>query len=266
MDCCFDSLAYAGAPDTSPCPQAFDLPERIAELDALNASGREDEAQARLELWLAEARSVGDWRAELSLLSELLGQYRRSLDSKKGLLTVEAALALIRAHGLGSTLSGATVMLNAATTLKCFGQAAASLPIFEHVCRVYAARLDPGDYRFAGLYNNMALSCADAGDAESAERCYKLALQVLETCGEQGNDAAVTLCNMAELYDGLDAEDPRIGDCIERAWQALCSPTLPRDGYHAFTLSKCAPCFDRLGFFLYAREARERVRAIYERT
>ena len=38
---------------------------------------------------------------------------------------------------------------------------------------------------------------------------------------------------------------------------------LPRDGYHAFTISKCAPAFDHLGYFLYAKELKERAAKIY---
>ena len=53
---------------------------------------------------------------------------------------------------------------------------------------------------------------------------------------------------------------------MEQAWEHLNNPALPRDGYHAFTISKCAPSFDYLGFFLYAKELKERAKAIYEGT
>lgn len=266
MHCCFDSSAYTAAPDTAPCPAALNVPELVGKLDRLYSSGREAEAGAQLEEWLCAARSGGDWRSELSVLSELLGQYRRSGESEKAQAAVDAALELIRVHGMGSTVSGATVMLNAATTLKCFAQAAESLPIFAHVCRVFSAKLDPTDYRFAGLYNNMALSCADTGDIDGAERYFKLAMQVISSCEHPENDMAVTLCNMAELYSRRDSEDLRIERCLEAAWKKLSSPTLPQDGYHAFTASKCAPCFDYFGFFLYAKELRERAKKIYEGT
>lgn len=263
MDCCFDSAAFTGVPDTAPCPTVLNVPELIGTLDGLYAAGRETEAGARLEGWLHDARIGGDWRSELTVLSELLGQYRRSGEQEKGLAAVDAALELIRAHGMGSTVSGATVMLNAATTLKCFSRAAQSLPIFAHVCRVFAAKLDPGDYRFAGLYNNMALSCADTGDIDGAERYFELAMQVISACEHPENDMAVTLCNMAEMYGRRDSEDRRVEQCLESAWGKLNAPTLPRDGYHAFTVSKCAPCFDYFGFFIYAKELRERAENIY---
>lgn len=264
--CCFDSSVYRGIPDAEPCRDPIDVPGVIRELDGLYNAGREKEALPLLERWRDEARSRGDWRGELSMLSELLGYHRRDGDREKAMAAVNAALDLIRIHRMGATVSGATVLLNAATTLKCFGRARESLPIFEHVARVYRDNLDPGDYRFGGLYNNMGLSYADAEEPERAEQCFLLALQVIARCKDPGNELAVTCCNLAELLDKQDPEDPRIGEYMEKAWEHLNDPTLPRNGYHAFTVSKCIPCFDYFGYFLYVKELRERVEAIYAGT
>lgn len=261
--CPFDAAAYTGAPDSAPCPVSLPVREVIQVLDGFYAQGRETEAEGFLEAWRQKARDGGDWRAELTFTNELLGQYRRSANGEKGLAAVDQALALIRCHRMGETLSGATVMLNAATTMKCFGRAAESIPVFRHVCRVFAAKLDPMDYRFAGLYNNMALSCADVADYEQAGQYFALALKIMERCENPGNDMAVTCCNLAELYDKQDPEDPRIGECMERAWSLLNDPSLPRDGYHAFTISKCAPSFDYFGYFLYSGALKERAAKIY---
>lgn len=261
--CCFDAREYTGVPDTRPCPRALDVPEVIKELDALYENGRDSQTERFLEAQREKASLAGDWRGELSMLSELMGQYCRSKNKEKGLKSVEDGLRLIREHNLGQTLSGATVMLNAATTMKCFGQTEASIPVFSHVCRVYAQNLDPMDYRFAGLYNNMALSCADAGRYEEAERYYQLAMKIMSKLPAGENEIAVTLCNLAELYDRQDHEDMRIGQCMERAWEVLNTPGLPRDGYHAFNIAKCAPSFDYFGYFLWAKELKERAEKIY---
>lgn len=266
MHCCFDASEYTGVPDREPCSHPLDVPAAIRELDALYAAQRESEAQSFLEGKRAEAVSLGDWRGELSMLSELLGQYRRSMDEQKGLAAVDDALEIIKAHGMGRTVSGATVLLNAATTLGCFGAHADALPLFRHVSRVYSDSLDPRDYRFAGLYNNMAQSLAAVGDPEGAEEMFRAAVAIMEKLPGGQNEIAVTLCSMAELYDGADPEDPRIAACLEQAWAALDDPALPRDGYYAFMASKCLPVFDRLGFFLYAADLKERIAKIHERT
>ena len=116
--CCFDAREYTGVPDPRPCPRALDVPQVIQELDALYEQGRESEAERFLEEKREKAALAGDWRGELSMLSELMGQYRRSKNEEKGLMAVEDGLRLIREHNMGQTLSGATVMLNAATTMK----------------------------------------------------------------------------------------------------------------------------------------------------
>ena len=264
--CCFDASQYTGIPDSRPVSNPVSVPDIIAGLDELNNSGREADGMAYLEQWLSVCRSRGDWRAELSVLNELLGQYRRRNEREKGLQTVNAVLELLRAHCMGSTVSGATILLNAATTMKCFQMAKESIPIFRHVSRVYAGHLDPHDYRFAGLYNNMALSYADTGETENAEKYFHLAIRLLEHCTAPQNDIAVTWCNLAELYEKGNPEDPRIDSCLEKAWENLSASELPHDGYHAFTITKCAPSFDHFGYFLYAAELKKRAKEIYERS
>lgn len=257
--CIFDTSQYTGTPDAAPCPHALSVPLLIQELDALYEKGCQAEAGALLLRSLEKTREHADWRSELSVLSELLGYYRRTGEADKGLQAVNDALALVRAHRMGCTVSGATVLLNAATTLKAFGYAAESILIFTHVARVYADNLDPTDYSFAGLYNNMALSYDDIGETESAERYFRLALNVLERIGGLESEAAVTWCNMADMYGRRDPEDSRIEKCMESAWACLQVPELRMDGYAAFNISKCIPAFDYYGYFLYAGELRERM-------
>ena len=261
--CCFDCTQYTGTPDSEACPKAVDVPAALHRADALKGKGREAEAEELLKRLRGQARAAGDWRSELSLTSELLGMYRHTGEAEAALQDSGALLSALREHRLGSTVSGATMMLNTATTMCVFGLKEESIPIFEHVSRVYRDNLDPSDYRFAGLYNNMALSYQAVGDGANAEHCFRLALSVISTCPDPGNELAVTYCNMAEFYDSLDSEDPRIWECMEKAWQSLDDPTLPRDGYHAFTLSKCVSAFDRFGYFRYAKECRKRMEEIY---
>ena len=262
--CPFDTSAYTGVPDAEPTGDTIPVRELIGQLDALYNGGREEEAFALLTGAREKAAALGDWRGELSMLSELMGYHRRDRREALALAAVRDGMELVRLHHLGSTVSGATVLLNAATTLKAFGRAAESIPIFEHIARVYADNLDPADYRFGGLYNNMGLSYADVGDFARAERCFTLAMQVIARIPEPDNELAVTLCNLAELYDRQDPLDERAAQCMERAWEHLNAPGLKRNGYHAFTISKCAPSFDYFGFFLYAAELRQRAEAIYE--
>ena len=83
--CPFDASQYTGTPDAEPCPQAVDVPRLIERFDALCNKGREEDARDLLEQALETAKQGGDWRAELSITSELLGQYRRTQEADKGL-------------------------------------------------------------------------------------------------------------------------------------------------------------------------------------
>ena len=230
----------------------INVPKLLEELDSIYASENLEKAEELLESTIQKARKIEDWSAELSILSEMMGFYRRNNKADKGLGSVYDGLDLIKAHGLENSVSGATVMLNAATTLKAFGKAADGIPVFKAAESTFTNKLDPNDYRFAGLYNNMALSFVDIDDIKSAEECYSKALSILGTCKNGECEMAVTYCNMAYMYHKANPEDERINAVMEKAEQCLESPNLVKDGYYAFTASKCYSAFDFFGFFLYA--------------
>lgn len=264
--CCFDAAAYTGTPDALPCPQVVDVPSTIKKLDEILNAENLSAAASLLDEKCSLARESGDWRSELSLQNEQLGLHRRTGDRRAAQSAVDRCLTLIREHRLGATVSGATVMLNAATTMKFLGRSDEALPIFRHVSRIYSEHLDAHDYRFAGLYNNMALSYQDAGELESAERHFLLALEVMRFCQSPENDTAVTWCNLAELYE-MRGDGERLEKALDNAYALLCSPEAESaGGYYAFTLSKCIPAFDRLGFFVYAHDLKNRLEAQHEGT
>lgn len=247
--CCFDASMYTGTPDAVPCAQSLDTKSIIAGLDKLLFSGDDAAAGEYLDRWCQRAQEVGDWRTELTLQSELMGFHRRTSDKNAAMAAVERGLELIREHRLGSTVSGATIFLNAATTLKAYGMAEQSIPMFVQTCRVYSQTLDPLDYRFGGLYNNMALSYADIGEYDAAEGYYKKALGVIVHCDTPQNELAVTYCNLAELYERMGREAD-IAKALNLALDNLRSPALPHDGYYDFTVSKCLPTFEHFGYKL----------------
>ena len=262
--CCLNAAMYTGVPDSAPCPETIDIKSVIASFDALLSADKEAEAGRHLDLWCAKASKIGDWRSELTLLSELMGYHRRTNDRESAFNAVNRGLELISEHHLGSTVSGATMLLNAATTMKAYGEAEKSIPIFTHVSRVFSANLAPTDYRFAGLFNNMALSYSDCGMLEAAEQYFLKALAVIKHCENPENELAVTCCNLAELYGKMGRED-KVEQMLDDAFAYLTSPNLPHNSYYAFNVSKCLPTFEYFGFFLYARELKTRLNEYYER-
>ena len=242
----------------------LDVQKIIAELDSLFA--REDIAGAQklLDSSLLEARRVGDKSCELTLQSELMGFHRRTGDRDAALRACDGGIDLVTELRLGATVSGATVLLNAATTLAAIGESERALGLFEQVLRVYSSNLDPEDYRFAGLYNNLGTAYSACRDFDRARGFYLAALE-LSARAQNHEEAAVTHVNLAELYwdFGREDADEVAGEHVSAAlFELECSER--RDGYHAFTCRKCAPTLDRLGYFFDARKLNERADRIYE--
>ncbi len=240
------------------------VPELLAVLDSYYSKNDLDGAGSFLEAELDRVKKAGDWSAELSLLSEQMGYFRRTGDRKKGIAACEKGMDLIKEHNLGDSVSGATVLLNAATTLKAFSLPERSAELFLRVERVYGKLLRDDDYRMAGLYNNAALTFVDLGNFAEAEKRYKKALSVLDRCRDSENEKAVTFCNMAYMYAAVDPTDGRVEEVMKAAERCLEDPETQRDGYYAFTASKCRSAFEYFGFFAFAEELGRRAEEIYE--
>ena len=93
----------------------------VDKLDRALARGDYAEGMRLLDYWTREARALCDEDGELSVTSEMLGLSRRTNDREKGLAAIDRALELLDKSGLSDTVSGATILLNAATTRKHFG-------------------------------------------------------------------------------------------------------------------------------------------------
>lgn len=240
------------------------------------------EAGRLLEYWQKEAEALGDESGELSVTDELIGYYRKTGNAEKGLAAVARALELLSKLDLKNTVSGATILLNAATTMKAFGKAEEGLPLYDEAEKVYLANLKENDVLFAGLYNNKALALTDAGKYEEAESCYKKAIDVMTSQDSAGNlDAAVSFVNLAVLLrtraenggnndgnsggnnDGSDKE--KITDCLFKAYGLLTDEKNQKNGYYAFVLSKCAPAFGAFGYTRIENELKKESEEIYER-
>ena len=217
----------------------------IARLDEAFEKNDLDEAERVLDFWHSEATSLADTRGELAVVSEELGLYRKKSNREKALAAVSRALALIDALENEKTLSAATVLLNAATTMKAFGLAEEALPLYERAYAVYASALDENDARLAGYYNNYALALADLGRKEEAEKTFFAALSIMEKEEKGLLEAAVTYLNLAHLYELW--QDEKIYPALIAAYKLLLSPKIERNGYFVFTLGKCIPSFRHFG-------------------
>lgn len=202
-----------------------------------------------LDYWENEARILFDLRGLLEILNEKIGYYRRTGDREKALKSVEEAIELIEGKGIGDPVSAATVYLNAATTMKAFGQAREAMPYYEKAETIYKSHLPADDYRFAALYNNMSSAYKDLGELEACEEsCFK-AISILKGRDDCLGEMAVTLINIAHLYYDADPLDERVYEIMDKAWACLASDKNEHNGDFAFFCSKCYPSFGFFGYF-----------------
>ncbi len=218
-----------------------------------------------LVYWRDEAVALRDLRGELSMESELVGYYRKQNDREKALASVTRALALMDMLEQGDMASGATILINCATAYKAFGMAEEALPLFARAEAVYKRILPSGDARFGGLYNNMALALADLGRYREAAQAYASALAVMEQVDRGEAECAITYINMAYLHEQLD-DTEAVHRCMQTAYTLLQSDSLPRNGYYAFVLEKCAPAFRYFGDAAACEQLEKEAKAIYARS
>lgn len=276
--------------------------ERIEQLDELLNRDRKEEAGAYLMDWYEEAVREEDWGSQITVLNEMMGYYRNMQNEELGIWSVNEGIALLEAHQMGMTETGGTTYVNGATTWKAFGRAKEAMPYYEKAFRAYGKCLDPSDYRFAGLYHNMALALTDLMEFEKAQKYYAKALQIMKKLPEGGMEMAVTYVNLACLYEAWEEYEARregaagkteelqqnqeaqesqrtqkiqeisqdmyqekIEECMEKAMDYLNDPQAKRNGYYAFTCRKCAGTFGHFGYFQMKRELEQRADAIYGR-
>ncbi|MBO7407142.1 MAG: tetratricopeptide repeat protein [Clostridia bacterium] len=239
----------------------IDVQRLLDRLDALLAAKDYNAAEAHLLYWLREAEATADTAAELTVLNELMGFYRKQGDRAQA--TKYANYALDR-YGVdpefNDTVFFATTCLNAATVCKAFGETERALELYRRCLDLYERRLEPDDLRFAGLYNNMGLALTEAGQYESAYDAFICAVNIQEPLGPStAPDRAITFLNLCDLIDagympdGNADVDPAelIDRYIEFAYALLMDAQTVKDAYYAFVCEKCAPVFGYYGYFLY---------------
>ena len=260
---CYNDRILYRKPREPQKQMSYETEKLIEELDRYFA--REDLAGAGafLEAQREQACLSGDWQRELTLANEQLGFYRRVNREGAAMEAVERAIRLIEDHKELAEVTVGTVCLNAATTLKAFGRQDRAMPLYSRALHAYEQSLSPGDYRFAGLYNNMAGAYQDAGEFDRAEHCYQKAIHILSGLKDREPDIAVTYVNLAQLYFAVDELSPAVYDCMENAQRYLDLQGVPRDENYAYSCRKCAPVFDFFGYFSYKKELTERADRIY---
>ena len=230
--------------------------------------GKEDYAGAErhLQYWFAEAEALGDRRGCFSVANELMGYYRKQGRKDEALAWVQKALALTDELEYTHTPGGATCYVNCGTVYDAFAMPEEAIGFFEKARAIYENAPHREWKKLGGLYNNMALTLADLERYGEAMENYYNALEAMAHVENGELEQAITWLNMADalaMKDGPDAAQEEIETFLEKAKALLETPSIPRNGYYAFVLEKCAPAFYCHGDADYGEAIEERAKALY---
>jgi tetratricopeptide (TPR) repeat protein len=193
------------------------------------------EAGEYLEQQSAKSEEVGDSDAAVTIYNELEGFWRAAGQKEKSYSAAEKALALLRSLGHDEGIDYATTLLNYATAMMVFGEAQNALAVYRNVEEIYEAQLQPDDYRYASLYNNMAQALLRSRDMKIAGEYFSRSLKLLEKMGDVESEKATCCCNMAVCLMAQGGMNEARA-YLERAEEAFRS--LPNDP-HADSMLAC---------------------------
>lgn len=216
----------------------------ITKLDSFFKSNDLRGAASHIEYWEREAENLGDTKGLITVLNEELGFYRRTNDCEKGLRAVDKVTAAIRENGLENNVSAATVLINAATTMKAFGKAQEGLSLYDEAQAVYVREGKENTFEYAAMLNNKASALTELKRFDEAEKCLEEAMEILKKDGAHDGEIAVSLINLAHLiYDRDDTAIERVEETLDMTWDYINSKNQPHDANYAFIISKIAPSF-----------------------
>lgn len=196
------------------------------------------------KFWEQEAREEKDDRALLAVLNEQMGIYRREKRKQKSLSICEECLFLIEKLGIQDSVSGATIMVNVATTKSFFKQEEDALKLYDRAAEIYENSKKTFCYEYASLLNNRAGTLRALKRYDLAEKNWFKAVEILKEEGNHDSDVAISLSMLALMaYETDPTAVGKITMLLDEAWDCLNSERIIRDGNYAYAMKKCAPIF-----------------------
>lgn len=186
-------------------------------LDAYFRAGESAKAEALLRYWEAETRASGDRRGLLEILSEEIGFFRDPDEADSAIACAREAAEIVYGEKMEEGVSGATILLNAATTENAFGDKQRARSLFGQAKRVLERELPAGDKQACRTVQQIMASLYSEEDPERALAYFEKALAVLSAQDVPDCEAAVTYVNMAALLHTRDPLDERIPAYMDRA-------------------------------------------------
>lgn len=146
---------------------------------------------------LEKAKKEKDYGAYVSIGNEMIGFYRSVSQYEKCFRISEDVLMLMEELQLDGSEHFATTLLNVATGYRAAGRLNESLSYYTRALQIYEQILPAGDYRFAGLYNNISILLEQLNENEKAAVFLENALKIIDRIPEAASEQASTRTNLA---------------------------------------------------------------------
>lgn len=178
----------------------MDIQSIISGLDALFANRKIDQVEDYLSSNLESALKEGDTGSAIAIINELIGFYRSISQYDKAEAYCEKLLPFLEKTGLKDTVHYGTSCLNIANVYRASGRLEDSFLHYQKVFEIYKKCLEPNDYLYAGLNNNLSLLYQEMGQYDKACEALKSALDIIKQYPEAVLEEAVTYTNLAASY------------------------------------------------------------------
>lgn len=177
------------------------------QLDEYFQKNELDQVEPYLVRSLEDAKETEDYAAYIAVGNEMIGFYRSVSKFRQAFDIAEDVLLLMEELQLGGSEHFATTLLNTATAYRAAGNAEQAYQYYRQALQIYAGLLPEGDYRFAGLYNNMSILLEQMGRNEESAELLQKALGIVEKLEESRMEQATTLTNLAMVCFKMDKAD-----------------------------------------------------------
>lgn len=214
-------------------------------LDSYFINQEIDKVEPYLVSSLEQAKAEEDYGAYISICNEMIGFYRSISAFEKAYIAAEDVLLLMEELNMENTEHFATTLLNAATAYRAAGDYATALRYYKQALQIYDGILQPQDYRYAGLYNNMSILFEKMEENEEAIVYANKALSIIEKLQDSEAETATTMTNLALLY--FKAEQPeKAKELLEKALSLFEQSGENTDAHYSGALAGVAEAWYRM--------------------
>lgn len=216
------------------------------QLDEYFQKNELDQVEPYLVRSLEDAKEAEDYAAYIAVGNEMIGFYRSVSEFRQAFDIAEDVLLLMEELQLGGSEHFATTLLNTATAYRAAGNAEQAYQYYRQALQIYAGLLPEGDYRFAGLYNNMSILLEQMGRNEEAAELLQKALGIVEKLEESRMEQATTLTNLAMVCFKMDKADEAAA-ALKKALEIFEKEGGGTDAHYSAALAGVGEAYYRMG-------------------